>query len=172
MTRQVQDGMGIVEVPGQAGVGIYYDNRLVTHTDASGRAVVTGLRPYERNHISIDTSRMPIGTGISASDVVVVPRYRGAAQVLFDARAGRSATIRLVTPSGDPIRAGATVRVDGQARGFVGYDGDTYLVDIAAGMALDVDRGGTTCRAVLPPLGDDPLARIGPLPCKPVEANP
>lgn len=168
MTRQVQDGMGIVEVPGHAGVGVYYDNRLVTHTDREGRAVVTGLRPYERNRISIDTTHMPIGTGVSASDVIAVPRYRGVARILFDARVGRSATIRLVTPGGDPVPVGAGVRVDGRPRGFVGYGGETYLVDIAAGMALDVALDGGGCRAELPALGDDPLARIGPVPCLPV----
>ncbi len=165
-TRRVEDGLALVEVPGQPDVRIYQENRPITRTDENGRAIITDLRAYEANRIALSPSDLPIDVGMPSDTAIAVPRYRGAAYVRFDIRRDRPATIVVIGPDGTPAEAGAGVRSDKGETAFVGYDGEIFVREIRPGMALEIDLAGGRCRVVIP--GDLPgevLPRIGPLRC-------
>ncbi|MBC7985519.1 MAG: fimbrial biogenesis outer membrane usher protein [Sphingomonadaceae bacterium] len=164
-SRRVEGGLGLVEVPDQPNVRIYQDNRLVGRTDAKGRAVIPNLRPYEENRIALAPSDLPMEARMASDTLIVVPRYRGAALARFEVAAARPATLILHMTDGTAVRAGASARLgDGQSA-FVGYDGELFLPNAARGMTIEVNTGEGVCRATLGALPDEPLPRIGPIPC-------
>ncbi|HEU4622421.1 MAG TPA: fimbria/pilus outer membrane usher protein, partial [Burkholderiaceae bacterium] len=58
-SRRLESGFAVVSVPGHSRVGVLFDNQPVGQTDARGQLLVPGLRPYERNRLSIDPSDLP-----------------------------------------------------------------------------------------------------------------
>ncbi|MDF0544404.1 fimbria/pilus outer membrane usher protein [Sphingobium sp. H39-3-25] len=164
-TRRIEGGLGIVEVTGRENVRIYQENRLVAKTDSHGRAIIPGLRAYERNKVSIAPSDLPLDMQMSTDALVLVPRYRGAARARFSEQRERPATILLVRRDGSPIDAGTRVSMGAQ-EGFVGYDGELFLKNMQEGAVLNVDVPGEGCKVVLPAsMPDAVLPRIGPLTC-------
>ena len=165
-TRRVEDGLAVVEVPGQPNVRIYQENRLITRTDADGRAVIPDLRAYEPNRIALSPSDLPLDMRMPSDTAMAVPRYRGAARVQFDIRPDRPATIVVTGPDGQPAEAGASVRTGKGEAAFVGYGGEIFVREIAPGLVLEIDLAGGLCRATLPDeLPQETLPRIGPLRC-------
>lgn len=172
-TRRVQEGMGVIEVPGQPDVRIYQENRLVTRTDSNGRAIIPDLRAYEGNRISLSPSDLPLDASMPGDVLIIVPRFRGAALGRFDISADRPGTIVVTAPGGAPVETGAKVRTSGGEQSFAGYDGEIFLRRIAPGMTLDIDVDGGTCHTRLPEtLPEEALPRIGPLRCAIEGARP
>lgn len=165
-TRRIEGGFGVVEVPGQANVRIYQENRLVARTDASGRAVIPDLRPYEANRISLAPSDLPLDTSMPADRMIVVPRYRGSAAARFAVEREAPATIIVFTPDGKPVEIGASVVTDDGAGLFVGQGGEIFVPHLGEGIGLVIDTAAGPCRVKAPavPAGAT-LPRIGPLVC-------
>ena len=168
-TRRVEGGLGVVDVPGLANVRVYQENRLVTRTDAHGRAIIPDLRAYEANHISLAPSDLPLSVRMPEDAMVVVPRARGAALARFAIEQDNPATVVLAMPDGRPVEAGTTVRAANGETLFVGYGGEVFLRKAAGGLLLEIEIGAPApCRVRLPeiaPAGQ--LPRIGPLVCFP-----
>ena len=165
-TRRVEDALGVIDVPGLANVRIYQENRLVTRTDARGRAIIPNLRAYEQNRIAIAPSDVPIDARMPSDTLTVVPRYRGAASARFAIEQDHPATILLQASNGAPVDAGTTVRVGTDETAFVGYGGEIFVRAARSGMIIEFETRQGACRVVLPalPVGEI-LPRIGPLRC-------
>lgn len=172
-TRRIEDGLGVIEVPGQANVRIYQENRLVTRTDARGRAIIPDLRAYEENRIALSPSDLPLDVRMPSDTMIVVPRFRGAAAARFDVDRDRPATILVTDSGGVPVEAGASARASTGETAFVGYGGEIFVREIRPGMTLDIDLGSASCRVALPKdLPAEALPRIGPLGCAIREMRP
>lgn len=172
-TRRIEDGLGVIEVPGQPNVRIYQENRLVTRTDARGRAIIPDLRAYEQNRIALSPSDLPLDVRMPSDTMIVVPRFRSAAAARFDVERDRPATILVTGPDGAPIEVGANARASTGENIFVGYGGEIFVREIRPGMTLDIDLGSSRCKVTVP--GDLPgeaLPRIGPLRCTIQEMRP
>lgn len=150
LTRRVNGSFALVDVPEQEGVRIYLDNRAVTRTGPSGRAVVPELRPYEQNRISLSSDDLPLEASIETDTLRVIPRFRGGVQARFNVRQDRPGTLVLRLPNGQLLEAGAMVSVDrGAERLYTGYDGELFVTALHAGMTLKVFGAEGECRAVL-----------------------
>jgi outer membrane usher protein len=170
-TRQINGGFAIVETPGVPGVQIYAENRPVARTDRNGRAVITDLRPYEVNRITLNPADLPIQARLGAAGVEVVPARLGAVRARFSVVLEHPATLVLTDAAGVELEAGAPARIDGGEALRVGYDGELFTPTLRAGAEVVVQRPSGPCRArvsTLPPDGGVP--RIGPLVCQPMEA--
>ena len=77
LTRSLQQGFALVRVPGIDHMPVYRDGQLVAHTDLEGNALVTGLRPFERNEITIDPSMLPPAVDVANTSFSAVPDRRG-----------------------------------------------------------------------------------------------
>ncbi|UIJ46868.1 fimbria/pilus outer membrane usher protein [Sphingomonas cannabina] len=166
-TRRVEGGLGVVEVPGQPEVRIYQENRLVTRTDRQGRAIIPDLRAYEENRISLAPSDLPLDVRMPSDTMIVVPRFRGAAQARFAVERDRPATIVVTMPDGSPVETGANVRTSTGESAFVGYGGEIFVRELQPGMSLEVETGKGPCRIVVPDRSaGETLPRIGPLRCQ------
>jgi outer membrane usher protein len=96
--------------------------------------------------------------------VVLLPRT--GVLIDFKATRDRTALVKLVLPSGQPVPAGAVVTVDGRAESFpVGFDGETFLTRAKERQDITVRFNGTSCRIAV--VVDDAAvhSNVGPLTC-------
>lgn len=167
-TRRVEGAFGVVEVPGQADVRIYQENREVARTGRNGRAIIADLIPYQENRIALAPADLPLDVAMPSDRAMVVPRYRSAVLARFAVERDHPGTVLLSMPDGRPMDAGTNV-VAGTENAFVGYGGAVFLRNLRDGLVVEVDAADGPCRVVLGamPIGVV-LPRIGPLPCRAV----
>ncbi len=164
-TRSVNGSFAMVDVAGLADVPVYVENQLTTHTDATGRALLYNLRPYEANRISITPEDLPLDTAIAASSTIMAPPYRSGVIARFPVERVHSGTFRLVTEDGNPLPVGAVVSLKG-AQFPVVLDGLVYVTGYDHGMSAEASWSGGHCSFRLePPPPDDPLPDMGTIQC-------
>jgi outer membrane usher protein len=164
-TRSVNGSFAMVDVAGLPDVPVYVENQLTTHTDATGRALLYNLRPYEANRISITPEDLPLDTTIAASSTIMAPPYRSGVIARFPVERVRSGTFRLVTDDGRPVPVGAVVTIKGTSFPVV-LDGMVYVTGYDHGMSAQASWSGGHCSFRLePPPSDDPLPDMGTIQC-------
>jgi len=164
-TRSVSGSFAMVDVAGLADVPVYVENQLTTHTDATGRALLYNLRPYEANRISITPEDLPLDTTIGASSTIMAPPYRSGVIARFPVERVRSGTFRLVQDNGKPVPVGAVVTLKGVQFPVV-LEGMVYVTGYDHGMSAEANWPGGHCRFRLePPPPDDPLPDMGTVLC-------
>ena len=180
-SRAVNGSFAMVNVGGIADVPVYVENQLMTHTDASGRALLYNLRPYEANHISIAPEDLPLDTAITSSSTIMAPAYRSGVVVRFPVERVKGATFRLVTGDGEPVPPGATVNLAGIEFPVV-RDGMVYVTGYEPGVDAEAVWTGGQCVFRLDPPGvatpgavtpgvatpprDEPIPDLGVIHCR------
>jgi outer membrane usher protein len=165
-TRQVNGSFAAVDVAGLPDVPVYVENQLTAYTDASGRALLYNLRPYEPNRISVSPTELPLDTTIDSSSELVAPPFRAGVVVRFPVERLRGATLHLVIEDGSPVPVGATVTLKGKTFPVV-LDGMVYVTGLDHGVAAQAEWTGGRCVFRLnPPPGDDPLPDMGTIRCR------
>jgi outer membrane usher protein len=124
LVRRLDQGFAVARVAGVSGLPIYHDGQVIAHTDRDGTALVTGLRPFERNEISVDPAQLPLSVDVAATSFHPVPFRRGG--VLVDVAMQEAVSIRLVREEGGPVPPGAWVHTSG-TRVPVGLDGLAFV---------------------------------------------
>jgi outer membrane usher protein len=168
LANRIDDAFAVVDV-GAADVDVLHENRRVATTDASGRALVVGLRSYQTARIAIDPTKLPVTADIPRTEVEVTPADRSGVAVGFGVRReAPTALLVLRTADGAYVPAGSRGRVEGREGEFVvGYDGRAYLKDIAGANTVVVGVGDAPCRATFTHApGDGVQAVIDPVVCR------
>jgi outer membrane usher protein len=153
LADRVDDGVAVVDV-GLPDVGVQFENRPIGKTNRRGKMLVTGLRAFEENAVSIDPETLPHGATVEAVSQKVVPRNRSGVVVGFrTSDASEAATITLRRQDGTYVEAGSVYRVEGrEGSHIVGYDGQAYLIGMTGPTRLTVEtRGREPCRVELDP---------------------
>ena len=148
LSRRVNDSFAIVDA-GAPGVGVRHENRLVGHTDASGKLLVTGLHGYQKNRLSIDAKSLPLDAYIEEAHNEAIPYGRRGVGVRFNVRSSRnSALVQFKTADGSLVSAGSTVTLKSTGKEFVvGYDGQAYIEDLSAANSVVIKLEDRECRA-------------------------
>lgn len=170
-TRQIRDAFAVVNVGGYEGVRVYSENREIGRTDENGQLFIPGLRPYQRNQISIELDDLPLSARIGDARSDTSPYLRSGVIVDFDVVEARDAIIHAVLPDGTPVRQGAVGRVFGQADWSpVGSDGRLYLHGLEQPSQVTIRWNGSICDFVVPkPEGADMIPDLGEFTCEPRE---
>lgn len=93
--------------------GIEVVNGQAIKTNNSGLAVVSGMVPYQKNSISIDTKSIPANTEISNNIISNIIPTKGALILAdFDAKKGIKFLLTLQTPDNSTIPMGARAKID------------------------------------------------------------
>ena len=165
LARNVNGSFALVDVADVPDVPVYVDNQLIARTDSSGRAILYNMRPYESNRISISATDLPLDVSMDSDRIVVRPPWRSGVVARFPLERVRGAIFRLVTPAGEALPPGASVRYKG-ARFAVALDGTVYITNFEGGWSGEAHWAGHRCAFRLPsrPL-DDPLPDLGPIVC-------
>lgn len=170
-SRGLAESFAIVSTQDLPDVPIYLENQLVMRTNKQGRAVVSNLRPYQKNRIRIDPLSLPIDASVNEVEKVVSPRSHGGVLVAFDVRRVRNATLKIVMPDGSPLPAWTPVEVVGVERSFIsGKRGEVSVELSERKQNLVVARpvGGAVCEATFElPSTVLIVPTIGPLQCSP-----
>ncbi len=165
-TRSFNDSFALVDVAGIPDIDVMVDNQVVRRTDRNGRAFVRNLRAYEENRLSVDPRQLPLDTRIDSDKLKISPRYRSGLIVKFAIAHERSATFKLVLPSGRPVPAGAEVVFKGN-RFPVALDGLVFVTGFDHGLSAEAEWNGGRCTfRVDAPVGDDPLPDLGIVACQ------
>ena len=145
LANRIDDSFAVIET-GMPGVEVFQENRSVGFTDSDGRALVTGLRSYQKNKIAIDTRNLPVDADVSTTQDIIVPADRSGVRVNFGVRTNTSAAILVLTgPDGQPIPAGSEGKVEGGERFVVGYDGRAWVKGLAAQNTVSVELPAGEC---------------------------
>lgn len=170
-SRTISGSFAMVDVAGVPDVPVYVENQLTTHTDASGRALLYNLRPYEANKISITPEDLPLDTVIAATAAIMAPPYRSGVVARFPVERVRGGTFRLVTEDGNPVPVGALVKLKGELFPVV-KDGVVYVTGYDHGMGAEATWKGGRCSFRLePPPPDEPVPDMGTVRCHTVQTD-
>ncbi|EIJ47802.1 P pilus assembly protein, porin PapC protein [Herbaspirillum sp. GW103] len=152
-TDWIDDSFAVVNTSGVKNVGIYNENRYVGRTDDKGQLLLTDLRAYDVNKISVDVLDLPLTLQLDQSEQYVRPRDRAGVVLHFNARRASDVTLILKDAKGEFIPLGSSIRVrESGLQAPVGYDGVSYLQELGPVNTLDVLLpSGARCQATLTP---------------------
>lgn len=168
--RDIDDAFAVVDTAGYPGVPVRLENRLVGVTDEDGVLLVSALRSWQRNLLSIDTLELPADVRVARVEAEVTPRQSAGVRVDFPIQPVRAALLVLQDADGQALPVGSRVHLVGGAPGeaFVGYDGQAYLDTLQSHNVLQVDTPRGRCQVAFE-LAEHTtgVPRIGPLRCLP-----
>ena len=111
----------VVSLPA-ANARVLVANQVAGRSDARGRALITRLRPFERNHLSMMVEDIPMNTRMVSPDLQIVPGRRQVVEARFGAEEVRYLVVTLQRSDGSPVPMGATAML-GDRSWPVGHDG-------------------------------------------------
>ena len=134
MARTIEQGFGVVELPGYPGVPVFANGQEVGRTDARGRFILTQLEPYQPNEITLGGQGLPIGSDLVASALRIAPSGLSPAIARFALKSTGGITLTLVDSQGAVLPAGTkVVTADGTLHWIVAFDGQAFLQGAAEG---------------------------------------
>lgn len=152
----ITGSFAIVDVDAGKDVRIYQDRRLVARTDSAGRAVLTSLRAYEENRLSIDPHDLPLRASFDALEKTVVPGARTGHLVAFEKTGQNGVVIYLARADGTPFPEGwqITRLDDGKTALPVGRGGRVFL-EAGIGQEISFQTPEGRCRIAPQPQKKD-----------------
>jgi outer membrane usher protein len=168
-SNRIQDSFALVDTNGIPDLRVLRENRPVGKTDSRGQLLVTDLRSFETNKLTIDPNDLPVDVDAKTTSLFVRPFDRAGVLARFAIKQQYSALVTLHDAAGAPLPLGS-IAVLGTTRAKmpVGYDGQVYVV----GLVPKRNRLNVTlpnqkrCTAIIvyePMRGSVP--EIGPLTC-------
>jgi len=148
LSNRVDDAFAVVDV-GAPNVDVSLENLKVATTDANGRALIPGLRSYQRNKISIDPTTLPSDAVTPDVATQAVPGDRNGIAVTFKSSSVSDAAVvvfRDHTGAYVPVGAVGTLTSTGQ-QFVVGYDGRAFIEGLGLQNTAKIDAGDQGCTA-------------------------
>lgn len=166
LSRRLDDSFAVVQVGEYDGVEIFFDNQPVARTK-EGYALITRLRPYQNNIITIQPESLPLDAEVTTLRLSLSLSRRSAELVKFPVRPARGALLRIIMEDGTPLPAGALVTVKGSAEEFpVALRGEAYVKGLASQNVVQARWNEQSCDIeVVMPKNAGPLPLLGPLIC-------
>ncbi|BCH28967.1 fimbrial protein [Mesorhizobium sp. L-8-10] len=141
LSNRIDDAFTVVDT-GAPGVDVELENRPAGRTNRNGKLLVTGLRSYERNQISIDPANLPVDAVVDGTRETTMPADRSGTVVKFGVdRNSDAALITLRDEAGEFVEAGAAGTIDGAGQEFVvGYDGQAFVAGLGPRNRVTIDQ--------------------------------
>ena len=168
LSRSIDQSFAVARIPDYPNVTVLADNQPAGRTNASGDALIPGLRAYDNNIISIDQHDLPLDAEISTLKLDAVPSYRSGLVLKFPIKHSRGATLTIHLESGKPLPVGASVQEVGKTESYTtGYDGEVYVVGLEPRTTLIATWGRQRCQfEVSFTVSANPLPDLGIFICK------
>lgn len=148
LANRIDDSFAIVDA-GAPGVDVLLENRVVARTSRDGRALVPGLRSYQRNMIAINPDSLPVDAIARETRSLTVPGDRNGVMVdLKTSRADSAAIVVFRSAVGEflPVGSQGTLKENGMAF-VIGFDGRSYIDGLRAANAVTIETGSAVCTA-------------------------
>lgn len=149
--QPLDDTVALAKAPGASGVPV--GGMAGVKTDFRGYTPVGGLRPYQKNVVSLDPVYLTGDAEVTQTDVTVVPTEGAVILATFATHIGGRTLMTLTRPNGRPVPFGALVTPLRQASASTGIsdeNGQVYLSGLDKTGQLQVKWGasaGQQCRA-------------------------
>lgn len=165
VSKPIQNGFAVVSTSGFSDIPIKLQNNFMGNSDKNGLFLVSSLKGYEDNLISIDPVNLPVDVKVNQiSKNVVIPNNMGT-KVNFDIYKVKSAIIELVDANSNYVPAGLTVTLNSQST-IVGFDGIVYFEDLEDENLLTINYSDEECSLIIDyPITSESILKIGPLVC-------
>ncbi|MEN4922357.1 fimbria/pilus outer membrane usher protein [Achromobacter spanius] len=170
-SRRINDSFALVSTDGTPDVAVLHENRKLGRTNGSGYLLVPDLNSYQTNRIAIDPEDLPVDVRLDSTRTVVVPQGGSGVLAKFQVEKYAAASVILTTPDGDFLPVGAEVaHVESGNHSVVGYEGLTFVEDLAAHNRLRVKGSGVSCVVEFDYThsDSDPMPTLGPFVCEPL----
>ncbi|ROP62501.1 outer membrane usher protein [Enterobacter sp. BIGb0383] len=167
--NKVNDAFVVVSTHGYPDVPVSYENQRVGQTDKDGYLLISGVSAYYPASYSIDTLDLPADTRLKETQRRVALRRNSGYLVEFPMEQQRVASVILHDEQGEAIPVGSQVRQGGGVPAPVGYDGLTFLENLADVNPLRIIKpDGSSCNVTLTltPNPQRKLQTYGPLICR------
>ena len=167
-SRGIHDGFAVAKVGEFENVRVYVENQEVGRTDAHGRVLLPGLRPFEKNRISLESGDLPLHVRIDTTKTSVSPYSGTGTMVEFSLDASRSLMLHAIQTNGEPVPEGALAHIEGRAQpSLVGLNGMLYVSGMNQPQVARVTWPGFACVLAVPmPDDNHPLPNIGEVTCE------
>ncbi len=169
LSRRIGRAFGLVNLPGFPDVRVYLDNREAGRTDADGRLLLPGLRPYESNRVRVEVDDLPLDAEIDAAEVEAVPFERSGVTIGLPLRHSEQSTATLQDGDGKPLPVGLKLRsADGAVTAWVARDGFSQVTGpLRAPTRVDAEDGPDRFSCELPTAPDgELLPDLGVVACR------
>ena len=169
-TRKREGAMALVET-GAADVRIYRENRKIARSDDDGEALLTGLVPYTRNRIAVESRDYPMSVIIARNETLVVPPREAGVIVNLAPKAPHPARVlvRMADGTAPPLGARVT-RKNSAVPLIVGRNGEVFFSDLPEQTRIQIKLTHGFCaahisrpRARIQPRG---IPKLGPFVCE------
>lgn len=178
LTRAVESGFAVIDLPNLRGVRGYVNNQLVGRTDKKGRLLIPNLLPYYANRVQISDQDVPLDYSVQATEETVSPPYRGGSLLRFPVQRVTAVTGTLVVDAARTL----TVPSFGQLRVTIaghpvlselGRGGEFYLENVSAGeySAVVEYDGGRCAFQLIVPKRQAAVTEVGRLRCTPPQIS-
>jgi len=173
-TRPVQQGYGLIQVPGVEGVRGRLNNQDIGRTNSDGNLLVPQMIPYYANRLSIADEDLPMDYKIGRTEYLVAPPLQGGSIARFEVEKLRVVTGSVVMNVGgtdvDPSFGQLLVHVgqggNGERSSPLGKHGEFYLENVPAGRyPAELDSSVGSCRFELNVPGGDAFIDAGRTKC-------
>jgi outer membrane usher protein len=169
LSRPVQTGFALVQIPGVEGVRGYLNNQEIGRTNSKGNLLIPDLAPYYGNRLRIEGTDVPMDYELGTLEQVVATPLRGGAQVVFDVKRSQSVA-GLVQMEGGKVPAYGELRVEVQGKAVespIAGDGRFWLDDVPAGKhhGLVEFRDGFCNVDLTVPASKDRIVDVGTVRC-------
>ncbi|MDH3510402.1 MAG: fimbria/pilus outer membrane usher protein [Gammaproteobacteria bacterium] len=167
-SREIHSGFAVAKVGEFENVRVYVENQEVGRTDAHGRVLLPGLRPFEKNRISLESADLPLHVRINTTRTSASPYAGTGTLVEFSLDASRSLMLHAIQTSGKPVPMGALATIEGRDEPLlVGLNGMMYVSGMHQPQLARVAWHGGACNLVVPmPDSQHPLPNIGEVTCE------
>lgn len=167
LSPPIRGSFAVVSTKDADQIPIYRENNRVTQTNQRGIAIVTPLRPFESNRLSIQPDEIPLQYSVGEAIRQVTPHTRGGVFVEFDLNRESAAVLQLTDASGSDLPRGAVVTIqETREESIVGLRGEAYITNLPNSTTIRISHSGEECQIqVRRPGSKDPQPRIGPLVC-------
>lgn len=169
-SRRLGDSFAVVQTGGFPDVRVYAENQLIGRTNRKGSLLVPGLRPYQRNRITVEPDDFPLEAQVDAYEMAAIPYLRSADLLNFPAYKELAATLLLYLPDGKPVPSGTQVYLnDTEAVYPVAADGLLYVRGLQQRNTLIAQWADKRCRVLLDyPDTKEPIPNLGKFTCEPI----
>lgn len=167
-SQRLDQSFALVEVPTMEGVSIYRDNQHLATTNREGKALVPGLRDYQKNRIRLGDAMLPLNIEVASLEQTTIPPFRQGVTLTFAIKPARWVGFRLLDANNLPVPAGAQLlnTVSGE-QSIVGANGQGYIEIDPGAHEMQSWWHGHHCRfTLIVPDGAEPMPDLGSVVCQ------
>ena len=137
-TRETGDSFAVVDITGLEGIEVKRDNFPIGRTGPSGKLLITNLRPYETNRISVLTAQIPMSHQVNSPVLEIIPQP-GGTLARFDILKTDVLRFTVYGPDGQPLGPDSTaMHVESQTASAIGYGGRAYFAHVPDGDTIKI----------------------------------